>query len=425
MTNQIVIKQLIQEQQAIRLPNNPVPREIWSEFAPLQHNTQIIIIKGLRRCGKSTFMQWVRSHEKNPHYYFNFDDDRLTNFTVEDFQTLLELLIELIGPAKTAYFDEIQNIPGWEKFIRRLHNQEYKIYITGSNARLFSKELGTHLTGRTISIEMFPYSFREYLQAKKINYTKDAHTTEEKSLLKSAFNDFVQMGGIPEYIRFEQPAYLSELYESILYRDIIVRHSVGKEQTLKSLVYYLASNVGKEVSYNKLKTLLKLASATTVSDYCYFIEMSYLFFIINQYSPSLKAQAHYSKKEYFIDQALAATVGFRTSKEYGRTLENIVFLELKRRNTEIYFHKARKECDFLVKESHQITQAIQVSAHLDSSETQKREFSGLQEAIHAYHLKSGLILTEDTEFQEGNVIVMPIWKWLINGNIPIFQMGRL
>jgi len=413
MVNQLVIKQLIREQQAVRLPPDPVPREIWRELAPLQHNTQIIIIKGLRRCGKSTFMQWVRSHEKNPHYYFNFDDDRLTNFTVDDFQILLESLIELMGPAKTAYFDEIQNIPGWEKFIRRLHDQEYKIYITGSNARLFSRELGTHLTGRTISIEMFPYSFKEYLQAKKITPAKEVHTTEEKGLLKSAFNDFVKMGGIPEYIRFEQPAYLSELYESILYRDIIVRHNVGKEQNLKSLVYYLASNVGKEVSYNKLKTLLKLASATTVSDYFYFIEMSYLCFIINQYSPSLKVQAHYGKKEYFIDQALAATVGFRTSEDYGRTLENIVFLELKRRKFEIYFHKAEKECDFVVKEAHKITQAIQVSAHLDSIETRLREFAGLEEAMDVYHLKSGLILTEDTEFQESNITVMPIWKWLM------------
>ena len=156
MINQYVIKQIIREQQPIRLPETPIRRAIADEFEPLKHNTQIIIVKGMRRCGKSTFMQLVRLDEKKPHFYFNFDDDRLADFTVDDFQTLLELFIEVIGPAKIAYFDEIQNIQGWEKFIRRLHDQHYKIYLTGSNARLFSQELGTHLTGRTISIEMFP-----------------------------------------------------------------------------------------------------------------------------------------------------------------------------------------------------------------------------------------------------------------------------
>ncbi|OGT42153.1 MAG: hypothetical protein A3F13_04970 [Gammaproteobacteria bacterium RIFCSPHIGHO2_12_FULL_40_19] len=415
MINQEVIKQLIQDQKSIRLPDALIQREIWADFAPYQHNNQIIVIKGMRRCGKSTFMQWVRSLEKQPHYYFNFDDDRLVNFTVDDFQILLELFIELIGPAKIVFFDEIQNISGWERFIRRLHDQDYKIYLTGSNARLFSRELGTHLTGRTISIEMYPYSFSEYLAAKKITVKKQkTYATQEKGQIKNYFNQYAKMGGIPDYIRFEQPEYLNDLYESILYRDIIVRHNIGKEQALKSLVYYLASNIGKDVSFNKLKSLLKLASATTVSDYCYFIEMSYLCFFINQYSHSLKAQSHYGKKEYFVDQALAQRIGFRVSEDFGRTLENIVFIELKRRKYEIFFHKGNYECDFLIKEAHQITQAIQVTAHLEDTVTRQREFNGLNEAMSVYQLKNGLILTENTEFKEGNINVMPIWKWLLD-----------
>lgn len=415
MINQEVIRQIIEEQQPVCLPDDLIIRTIWHEFERFQHNDLIIVIKGMRRCGKSTFLQWVRSQEKKPHFYFNFDDDRLVNFTIADFQLLLELLIEVIGPAKIIYFDEIQNVVGWEKFIRRLHDHGYKIYLTGSNARLFSRELGTHLTGRTIAIEMYPYSFSEYLSAKKVTY-KNLITTEEKSIIKSHFNHFVQMGGIPNYIRFEQPEYLSDLYDSILYRDIIVRHNVGKEQALKSLVNYLASNVGKDVSYNKLKKLLKLASATTVSDYCYFIEMSYLCFFINQYSPSLKVQSHYAKKEYFIDQALAQTIGFRTSEDQGRMLENIVFLELKRRKYEIYLHKGNRECDFILKESHKISQAIQVTMHLDDEDTRQREFDGLKEAMKAYRLRTGLILTENTEFQQDNITVMPVWKWLLDKN---------
>lgn len=415
MINQEVIHQIIQEQRLVRLPEDFVQRHIWPALEPLRHNSQIIVIKGMRRCGKSTVMQWLRSLEKSPQYYFNFDDDRLTNFTVDDFQLLLELFIEIIGPAKTVFFDEVQNIVGWERFVRRLHDHGYKIYITGSNARLFSRELGTHLTGRTISIELFPYSFSEYLDAKKITITRNKIIkTEEKGLIKSYFNDFVRMGGIPDYIRFEQPEYLSDLYDNILYRDIIVRHHVGKEQALKSLLYYLASNVGKDVSYNKLKTLLKLSSATTVSDYCYFIEMSYLCFFISQYSSSLKVQAHYGKKEYFIDQAFAQKIGFRVSEDRGRMLENIVFLELKRRKCEIYFHREKRECDFLVKESHKIIQAIQVTTHLDDPDIKARELEGLKEAMDTYHLKKGLILTEHTEFTQGNIIVMPIWKWLLS-----------
>lgn len=202
----------------------------------------------MRRCGKSTFMQWVRSKQQNPHFYFNFDDDRLVTFTMADFQILLALFIELLGPAKTVFFDEIQNIAGWEKFVRRLHDQNYKIYLTGSNARLFSRELGIHLTGRYIALEMYPYSFAEYLAAKQYAVNnKEIVTTEDKATVKSLFNRYYQMGGIPDYIRFEQPEYLNDLYESILYRDIVVRHGIVKEQALKSLVYYLASNIGKDI----------------------------------------------------------------------------------------------------------------------------------------------------------------------------------
>ncbi len=412
--NQQLLKQLIQEQQPIRLPSDHVIRNIWSKFESLQPNNQIIIIKGMRRSGKSTFIQYVRSQQTQGHFYFNFDDDRLVEFTIADFQLLLETFIELLGPAKIVFFDEIQNIAGWEQFVRRLHDQQYKIYITGSNAQLFSYELGTHLTGRYIALEMYPYSFKEYLSTYQYIFDpKRIYTTEDRAYLKGMFNRYFQVGGIPDYVRFEQPDYLNDLYDSILYRDIIVRHNIGREQALKSLVYYLASHVGKDVSFNQLKTLLKLASASTVSDYCYYLEMSYLCFFINRYSPSLKVQSHYGKKEYFIDHALAKRIGFRISDDYGRLLENIVFLELKRRGHEVYFHKKNKECDFVIKEGSDITQAIQVTQQLDSMATEKREREGLEEAMSSYHLKTGLILTENTEEQRGNITIMPIWKWLL------------
>jgi len=239
------------------------------------------------------------------------------------------------------------------------------------------------------------------------------YTTEEKATLKRHFNRYCQIGGIPDYVRFEQPEYLHDLYESILYRDILVRHHVAKEQTLKILAYYLASHVGKEVSFNQLKNMLKLASATTVSDYCYFMELSYLCFFVNRYSDSLKVQAHYGKKEYFIDHALAKNVGFRISGDQGRLLENIVFMELKHRGHEIYFYRGQKECDFIIKTEHQVAQVIQVTAHLDDDDIKERELSGLNEAMSRFQLTTGLVLTENTEYQLGSIIVMPVWKWLL------------
>ena len=414
MINQLVIKQIIEEQQAILLPKPLVLRESWQKLVQYQGNTQIVIIKGVRRCGKSIALQWLRFQEKAPYFYFNFDDDRLIDFTVQDFQLLLETLVEISGPARIVYFDEIQNILGWERFIRRLHDQGYKIYLTGSNAQLLSQEFGTHLTGRTISIEMYPYAFVEFLRAKEISYQSDQYSTDQRGLLKNAFNQYMKLGGIPDYVRFEEPQYLKDLYHNILYRDIIVRHKIQNEHEIKSLAHYLASHIGKDMSYNSLKSVIKVAHATTVSDYCYYIEMSYLCFIVNQYSDSLKAQSHYGKKSYFIDPALAKTVGFQTSEEYGRTLENIVFLELKRRAYEVYFYRGDNECDFIIKSSHNLVQAIQVCAHLDHSETYAREMAGLREAMKRHHLKTGLILTDNTERSEGEITIMPVWRWLLS-----------
>ena len=383
--NQSLLRQLIQEQQPVRLPADLVIRDVWAKFQSFESNNQIIIIKGLRRSGKSTLLQLARSLQKEPHFYFNFDDDRLVNFTVADFQSLLEQLIEFQGSAKVVYFDEIQNIAGWECFVRRLHDQNYKIYLTGSNAQLFSQELGTRLTGRYLTLEIYPYSFQEFLRAKRYEVPWDRlDTTENKSQLKRLFNQYFSLGGIPDYLRFEQPEYLSDLYESILYRDIIVRHKIGKEQALKSLVYYLASHVGKDISFNRLKNIINLASASTVADYCYYLETSYLCFFVPRYHASLTVQSHYGKKEYFIDHALARKVGFRSSEDQGRLLENIVFIELKRRGAEVFFHKDQKECDFLIQQDHKIVQAIQVTVHLDHEETRQREWSSPKFAVNSH-----------------------------------------
>lgn len=414
--------QVIADQRKEPMPETVVPRARFKELSHLVDNKQVIIISGIRRCGKSILMHILREHLPESDCCINFDDDRLALFKLEHFPMLLESFIELYGVQNTFYFDEIQNIPGWERFVRRLHNEGKKVFITGSNASLLSNELGTHLTGRHIAIKLFPFSFREYIYKKDPNIlSKKNRSTTEFSLLKKYFSEFKVMGGMPEYLENNQKQYLQTLYESILYRDIIVRHKLTQQKTIKELVYYLASNNAKEFTYNSLRKLLGVASSNTISEYCHYLENSFLCFTLNRFSYSLKKQTHYAKKIYFIDQALAESLGFRFSEDNGRTLENIVFLQLIRDSKDVYFHKEKQECDFVVRDGYAVSEAIQVCVSLKDEKTKKREINGLIEAMDAYELKTGMIITEDEEFNESiehndqtyQIAVVPCWKWLI------------
>jgi predicted AAA+ superfamily ATPase len=378
-----------------------------------------MIISGLRRSGKSTIQRSLQLELVKSDYYLNFDDDRLIRFQVEDFQTLLEVLIELFGDHSTFYFDEIQNIEGWERFVRRLYEQGKKIYITGSNARLLSKELGTHLTGRYIQFEVFPLSFQEIVHHKNPEVlSKKALSTNEIGIIHSHFSNYLKNGGIPDYVKFEKSEYLKDLLEGILYRDIIARYRINDEKALRELVHYLASNIGKEFSYTNLGKVVGLSSPHTIVNYCTYLEQCYLYFFVSRYSHSLKKQIQYNKKCYMIDPALIRTTGFRISEDRGRLLENIVFLHLRMQTKEIYFHKDRKECDFIIREGNQIIQAIQVTTNFSDEEVRNREIEGLIEAMSAYSLRKGIILTEneqDTIEMNGFLIlVIPIWSWLLN-----------
>jgi len=416
------LKQIIIDQNQINLPDIFIPRNIHDELKLLQKSKQILVITGIRRSGKSTLLQEIRDHAKEKKYYFNFDDDRLSNFALADFELLLELFIELYGVEKTVYFDEVQNIPEWERFIRRIHDQGYKIYITGSNATMFSQELGTRLTGRYIKIELYPFSFREYVNWQKPELLNGAQLTSmQKAQLRNLFTKFYKNGGFPEFLLLKNKAYLQNLFESILYRDIIVRFSVS-ERAIKELAVFLASNISSNITYNSLRKGLGLASATTVADYCSHLSNSYLCFLISRFSYSLKEQIHYAKKVYFIDHALAKTIGFRSSDDQGKTLENIVFLELKRDSCEIYFHKQKYECDFVLKQGTKIAAVLQVCVSLQDESTKERELKGLVEAMESYGLEQGFILTENDKVftmqlhDKYIVYVIPIWWWLLNKN---------
>lgn len=418
-----LLRDVIIDQNSDGLPEPLVSRTLYVDSDTLIRVKQIVIVMGLRRCGKSVLMQTVRSQLPEKDYHLNFDDDRLVQFSLPDFQVMYELFIELYGEQRTFYFDEIQNISGWERFVRRLYNQGDKIFITGSNAAMLSQELGTHLTGRYVDVELYPYSFAEYLiysQVENIDINK--MTTSDKGKLKSYFSRFKVEGGLPEYLENKSDHYLHTLYDSIIYRDIIVRHRISNHTALKELVYYLASNIGKEMTFNALKKGLGLASATTVSNYCGYLQAAYLCFFVNRFDYSLKTQFLSPKKVYFIDQAMAMSVGFRVTSDDGRVLENIVFLELLRREYEVYYHRNLKECDFLLRKKGKIIGAIQVCTEMSHDATRRREIAGLMEAMDSYALSEGLIITnddqEELELRENDrsyqIKMIPIWKWLLN-----------
>lgn len=412
------LKTLLKEQNdQIKDVRELVKREMLDEIKEKRSNL-IVIVSGLRRAGKSTLMNEIRKDHLHESYFVNFDDERLFDFAIADFQMMQELLIELYGERNIYFFDEIQNIQGWERFVRRLHDNGKKVYVTGSNASMLSREMGTHLTGRHLSYSLYPYSFKEFLHFKKYELPiSEVLTTTEKSTIKRYFNEYIEVGGIPEFVKNRDELYIKTLYENILYRDIITRYNLKDEKALKTTVYFAASNIAKEISYNNIRKLTGLSSATTIKEYFEYLENSYLAYLLPRFSTSLKVQVYSNKKVYFIDTAIARILGFRTSEDYGRILENIVFMELKRESKEVYYHKENKECDFVIRDGYNITEAIQVTQSLENPDTRKRELDGMLDAMKAYKLKEGLILTDDTEDEieiEGKkIFVKPIWKWLL------------
>jgi uncharacterized protein len=410
-----LLKSVIFDQQRLIWDKSYVRRDFPDTLLKSQ---EIIVISGIRRCGKSTLLNQIRSSSKEQQYYLNFDDDRLVNFHVEDFQILLEVFVELFGEQKHFWFDEIQNIHGWEWFIRRLYDYGYKIFLTGSNATMLSKELGTHLTGRYTRWEIYPFSFLEFLLFQGFSLSKDSfHSTTGKAELRRLFFDFFSSGGFPQFLKYHDENYLKSLFESILYRDVMARNNLTGGQELKELIYLLSSNVAKPYSNSRLAEAVGVKNATTIRNYLEFLQDTYLIFPVSKFDYSSRKQLQNPRKIYFIDNALIRKLGFQFSEDRGRLLENIIFLELRRRGLEIFYHKVKGECDFLLREGINVTGAIQVCYHFERKETLDREVKGLAEAMTIHRLDDGLILTDDTEVsieKEGKKIrIMPAWKWLL------------
>ena len=361
------------------------------------------IITGIRRCGKSTLLRQLMSRKYDSALYLNFEDIRLANFDTDDF-TRLQREIERRN-VRVLFFDEIQIIPKWEIFIHQMLNEEYTLFITGSNASLLSSELGTHLTGRHIPMELFPFSYSEYLSFK-------SRPADEDSLL-----NYLRDGGIPEYVKNESEIILNTLIDDILIRDIAIRNSIKDVNSLRALAVYLLSNIGNLVSAGKLVGMFDIKAASTFLDYFSFYQRSYLLEFIPIFSYSLKVQSRNPKKVYSMDLGLANEASANFSDNTGHKLENLIFLHLRRKPGTICYYKGKGECDFVVAEKGKVLHAIQV-CHQITDQNFAREYNGLLEAMRAFNLSEGIIVTtnQTDSFEEDgkHIRLMPANQFLLS-----------
>ena len=307
------------------------------------------IITGIRRCGKSTLLLQLLRRDYQDAIYLNFDDIRLSGFEVGDF-TRLHKEIEKRA-IKVLFFDEIQVVKEWEKYVNQLLREGYKVFVTGSNASMLSVELGTYLTGRHLSMELFPFSYSEFIKFKELENGEDA------------VKEYIKTGGIPEYLKTGMPVILNTLVDDILMRDIAVRHSVRDVVSLRQLTAFLITNIGNLVSANKLVGMFNIKSAATFLEYFSFLKDAYLLEFLPMFSHSLKVQARNPKKVYVMDMGLYTENSVTTSENTGRRLENLIFLHLRKKYKQIFYYKDRGECDFIAMEKYNYPRILDNKNH--------------------------------------------------------------
>jgi len=397
------IEKAFHAQQLLLKPEiSNIPRTFLKKYIP--DKSHIEVITGIRRCGKSTLMQQIIRKHYRKYAFFNFEDSRIFGFGVDDFQKLDEVI-----PTNTEayFFDEIQNVPAWEIYIRQLHDRGAKVFITGSNASLLSRELGTRLTGRHLRHEMFPFSYAEFL----------LFTKQKKSVASSLY--YLQSGGFPEFLRAKNPEVLQHLLRDIVLRDIAIRHSIRNTHTLMDIALFLVSNIGKECTYNGLKKNFSLGSANTAADYLTWLQDSYLLFFLPRFSWSAKNAALNPRKVYAIDTGMVNANTLSFTEDAGRLLENAVYLFLRQQACTVYYFREQKECDFVVFENRICTQLIQVCWEINA-DTKRRETEGLLEAMRFFNRKEGIIVTfaqqDVLRLEDYTFHLIPFYKFM-SGNL--------
>jgi len=399
---------------------NVVKREFEERGKEFLKSKLVKVTTGVRRCGKSFF---TYSLLKDLNFgYVNFDEKFLLSL---DPLKILSTLIEIHGAINIFFLDEIQNLEGWEIFVNKLQRGGHNVFITGSNAKLLSKELATHLTGRHIPLEIFPFSFKEFLAA--LDFKEDLETTKGKSLAKHYLVEFLEMGGFPEVVvEKENPSvYLRTLFYDIVEKDVILRYNIAYKSVIRELALTLISNFCNYVSFRKIKESFKLGSEHTVKNYISYLSEAYLFLGLSKFSYKPKEIERSVKKIYCIDCGMINNVATRFSENRGKFLENLVAIELLRRKNywfnkwEIFYWRdyQQHEVDFVLKEGLNIKQLIQVTYASSKDEIEKREIRALIKASDLLNCEDLLIITWDyeDEIKANNKTIkcLPLWKWLV------------
>ena len=431
-----LLRQLILDFQESE-PATGVPRRL--EIAPIHGKATICI--GVRRSGKSTFLFQVMERllkggvSKQNILYLNFFDDRLHGLNGGNLGLILEAYYSLYPEKKNAemvhcFFDEIQMVHGWESFINRLQRTEKcEVYITGSSAQMLSREISTQMRGRSLSWEIFPFSFKEFLDWKGLDASGNL-STKRRLLVQKAFEEYWECGGFPEVAGLEPKLRVKihqEYFNAVLFRDLIERHDISHPRAVTTLAYRLIDNLASLYTVNALTNYLQSlgfkAPKAAVSDYLSWFEDAYFLFTVKIFDASQARANTNPKKVYCIDHALAVSVGTGILVNSGHLLENLVFTALRRKSEAIFYYKTKtgKEVDFLAQAANRSRMLVQVCETLAEPQTRKRELLALTEALGELGLKEGVIVTrgeeEKIEVPGGWIEVMPAWRFLLNHGV--------
>ncbi len=411
-----------------------VPRRISIEIV---HGKATVCI-GVRRSGKSTYIfqiiERLLNHgiPKQNILYLNFFDDRLHNLNKDNIGLILEAYYSVYPEKKNVekvycFFDEIQMVSGWEPFIDRLmRTEKCEVYLTGSSAKMLSKEIATQMRGRSLTWEIFPFSFLEFLDYKQIKID-NALSSKKRLLIKKAFAEYWETGGFPEVAGLSRLLRIKihqEYFHTILFRDLIERHDISHPKALTDLTYRLVDNISSLYSINSLTGYLKALGhkvpKSSVSAYLKWFEDAYFLFTVRIFDASLARSNTNPKKIYCIDHSFISSVSSGILVNSGHLLENLVFIALRRFYSEIYYYKTKnnREVDFITIEPGKTQMLIQVCESLAAPQTRKRETTALVEAMMEINIKSGTIVTqneeEKIETDNGIINVVPVWRFLLD-----------
>jgi hypothetical protein len=422
MTDDEIRQVLLDQREELSVPppaGEWIARSVETRLVEALARSLVKVITGARRSGKSVLGRLALAGRDFA--YVNFDDERLVSIRSRDLQRVQAATAALWPSARILFMDEVQNVAGWELFVARLQRAGYNLVITGSNSKLLSKELATHLTGRYLAIELFPFSFAEVVRARGL---ASPRSTRERGRVAGLFDDYAREGGFPEMTLSGYSApYLRELHDKIVTRDIAARYRVKYYRTLKEISLYCFSHPATRLTYNSVQRTFGLRSVHTAQSYLHYLEEAYLIFLVEPFAFKVREQRKQARKLYTIDNGLTTALSAKLSQDRGALLENLVFQELRRRGRDVFtWSQPDAEVDFLIREDRRVAGLVQVCAALDTPDTVVREYRALHKAAAATRCNDLLLLTRDGRAppkalvpKGPKVAVQPLWQWLLQG----------